>query len=180
MMLIVSLIIKALNDELWQKYLGDFIKHKCTSDNETTDSTYLNPVVDAYFDFNHNVKSKEYVSLLAWVHVCSELHKIDLTQTINQIQRLEPFLHDELNDALSEAAMCLLKKDPGGFIIQKSFNSLNNIFCNQSTSYDKEKDLKLWYLTYQDIVSCAFINYIFIIVCLNFIFVVIDTNDLSL
>ena len=153
MMQILSSIIKALNDELWQRYLGDFIKHKCTSDYETTDSTYLNPVVDAYFDFNHNVKSKDYVSLLAWVHVRSEVHKIDLTQTINQIQRLVPFLHGELNDTLSEAAMCLLKKDLGSFVIQKSFHSLNNIFCNQSTSDDKEKDLRQWYLTYQGIVS---------------------------
>ena len=170
--------MKVLRDEkLWQKYLVDFIKHKCMSDSqntvitqslpETTFKIILSPVIAAYFDFNHNVKSKDPMSLLAWVHVRSEVHKMDLTQTINQIERLEPFLRNQPQDTLSGAAESIVsptKKDLGSFVIQRSFDSLNNIVFQWSD--EKTEDLRQWYLVYRDIVSiiiCIYLN----IVCLS-------------
>ena len=162
---ILSPVIKALRDnELWQKYLADFIKHKCMSESQNTPITQslpeatfkiiLSPVIEAYFDFNHNIKSEDPMSLLAWVHVRSEVHKMDLTQTINQMQRLEPFLRNQPQDTLSGAAVSLLspiKKDVGSFVIQRSFDSLNNIVFQLSD--EKTEDLRQWYLAYRDIVS---------------------------
>ena len=162
---ILSPIIKALRDDnLWQKYLVDFIKHKCMSDSQTTaitqslpEATFkiiLSPVIEAYFDFNHHVKSEDPLSHLAWVHVRSEVHKMDLTQTINQMQRLEPFLRNQPQNTISGAAESLLsptKKDLGSFVIQRSFDSLNNIVFQWSD--EKTKDLRQWYLAYRDIVS---------------------------
>ena len=162
---ILSPVLKALRDDkLWQKYMVDFIKHKCMSDSQTTvitqslpEATFkiiLSPVIEAYFDFNRHVKSEDPMSLLAWVHVRSEVHKMDLTQTINQMQRLEPFLRNQPQDTLSGAAESLLsptKKDLGSFVIQRSFDSLNNIVFQWSD--EKTEDLRQWYLAYRDIVS---------------------------
>lgn len=155
MMLILLSITKALNDhELWQRYLRDFIKYKCMSDSQTTETTYLSPVIDVYFDFNHNVKSKDPISLLAWVHVHSEVSKMDLIQTVNQIQRLEPFLRDQPEDTLFGTATSLLsptKKNLGSFVIQRCFDSLDYIVS--SCCDEKTEDVKQWYLAYRDIVS---------------------------
>lgn len=162
MMLVLSHVVKALrDDELWQKYLGDFIKHKCMSDHSGSQTTAIQSqskeddwshVIDAYFDFNHNVNSQDPISLLAWVHVHSEIHKMDLIQTIKQMERLQLF---QENQTLSETSMSPGssgdKKDLGSFVIKRSFDSMNKIIFQQSG--DKAKDFKQWYLTYRDIVS---------------------------
>ena len=172
MMLVLSHVVKALrDDELWHKYLGDFIKHKCMSDHSGSQTTAIQSqykeddwshVIDAYFDFNHNVNSQDPISLLAWVHVHSEIHKMDLIQTIKQMERLQLFLQ---NQTLSETPMIPGssgdKKDLGSFVIKRSFDSMNKIIFQQSG--DKAKDFKQWYLTYRDIVSAILqLQYIYI------------------
>lgn len=153
--------MKALrDDELWGKYLRDFIKHKCMSDHSGSQTTTIQSqskeddwshVIDAYFDFNHNVNSQDPISLLAWVHVHSDIHKMDLIQTIKQMERLRLFLQ---NQALSETPISPAstdKKDLGSFVIKRSFDSMKKIIYQESE--DKAKDFKQWYLTYRDIVS---------------------------
>ena len=174
MILVLSHVVKALRDvELWQKYLADFIKYKCISDHSGSQTTVIQSqykeddwsrVIDAYFDFNHNVNPQDPISLLAWVHVHSEIHKMDLIQTIKQMERLQIFLQ---NQTLSETPMSPTKKDLGSFVIKRSFDSMNKIIFQQSG--DKVKDFKQWYLTYRDIVSALLQNtvYIYIIYCLQ-------------
>ena len=170
MIIVLSYVVKALRDvELWQKYLGDFIKYKCISDHSGSQTTAIQSqykeddwsrVIDAYFDFNHNVNPQDPISLLAWVHVHSEIHKMDLIQTIKQMERLQIFLQ---NQTLSETPMSPTstnKKDLGSFVIKRSFDSMNKIIFQQSG--DKVKDFKQWYLTYRDIVSAMLQNTVYI------------------
>ena len=112
---------------------------------DATLKTLLSPVVSAYFD----VKQQDKISLLATVHVRSEVHKMDLAQTINKLQALEPLIIKSPQETLSFSEQSLLKpdgKDLATFVISVSYQSLNRV-------HENEEELKQWYLTYRDIVS---------------------------
>ena len=114
---------------------------------DATLKTLLSPVVSAYFDVKQQDKN-EPILLLARVHVRSEVHKMDLAQTINKLQALEPIIKSP-QETLSFSEKSLLKpdgKDLGTFVINVSYQSLNMV-------HESEEGLKQWYLTCSDIVS---------------------------
>ena len=147
-----------LNDELWQRYKRDFIKHMCMSDSQITEASDIDPVIDAYFNFNQ-VKSEDPISLLAWIHVHSEINRMTIIQNIDQMLKLKPFLHNQPHDTIA------------GAVIQHSFESLKNII--NLWSDEKIDDLKQWCLTYQNIVSS-------ILSVALIAYVHIDSNSISL
>ena len=115
---------------------------------DATLKALLSPVVSAYFDVKQQDKN-DFISLLARVHVRSEVHKMNLAQTINKLQALEPLITKSPQETISFSEQSLLKpdgKDLGTFVINVSYQSLNRV-------HEIEKELKQWYLTYSDIVS---------------------------
>ena len=145
----LALIISSLsNPELWQKYLQDFIKMKYMTYGQDPNATYkaVSPVVYAYFDFQDEINP---ASLLAKIHVRSEVHKMDLAQTIDKLQRLQPLIVQ--NPQLPEQS--LMQSDLMTFAINVSYRSLTGIVSLWSD--ENTDELRSWYLTYKDIVSHA-------------------------
>lgn len=117
----------------------------------------LSPHISSmYFDFNQQLEQRDHISLLAWVHVHSEVHKTDLAQTMDIWQRL---IANQPQETLSVVAQSLANPADLGkgnletLTIKRSYESLCRIVRRE------EKDnLRLWYLAYRDIVSKYYID----------------------
>lgn len=152
----IANLVSYLNDEeLWAKYLQDFIKVKCvqTETIKMLPEEFLQnftPVISAYFGF-HQKKKHDHVLLLATVHVYSEIQKTDLAQTMNMHQRL--IQHQETSSIVAQSFASSIRSiaegNLGTIIVSETYDSL----CRIIKSHNNDDALKQWYLTYRDIVS---------------------------
>ena len=113
-------------------------------------------MIAAYFEFDQHVESHCPESLLSWVHVHSEVHKLDLASIIGRMQRLELLLNSESDDALASATHSLVsfrEEDLGEFLIERSYESLKCIIHDVRSRKKPSSYLKQWYIVYHGIVS---------------------------
>ena len=158
-MVLTALVQSVHNQELWHKYLTDFIKIKFLPDvvREDSDSEFFKEkMISAYFDFEHHIESHCPESLLSWVHVHSEVHKLDLASTIDRMQKLKPFVSSQPEDTLASATRSLVNiraEHLGEIVIQISYESLKCIIHDVKKGEKPVSDMRRWYIVYRDIVS---------------------------
>ena len=159
-MLAIAVSSLSCNAELWKKYFLDFVNIKCIKTGTLKSIPedclqILAAIISVYFGFNQQSdESDDRISLLAWVHVHSEVHKTDLAQTVDKFKRLiqhQP--HESQKLSFTQSASLAVKdfrseKDLGTLLIQQTYTSLSKIVNKGSIN-----DLKQWYLTYRDTVS---------------------------
>ena len=158
-MVLTALVQSVHNQELWHKYLTDFIKIKFLPDvvrNDSGSESFKEKMITAYFDFEHHIESHCPESLLSWVHVHSEVHKLDLASTIDRIQKLKPFVSSQPEDTLASATQNLVSiraEHLGEIVIEISYESLKCILRDVRKGEKPVSDMRSWYIVYRDIVS---------------------------
>lgn len=143
---IASVILSLQNGDLWQCYFYDFIKLKYAQSDVLT--ALPKETVEAFSNyFNFEQQKDDYISCLAWLHVCSEIRKTDLNQTIHKLKRLKTFIAHQPQETIATVTQTMITgyKNFEAFIIKRSYESLHE-------SVDDQIALIQWYKLYKDIV----------------------------
>lgn len=151
-MKILTVAIDTMEDEqLWKYYLDDFIKCTTYSDSASDPNQFRMSIILAYFDFdNHCLPNDPPMSKLAWMHIRSEVNKLDFAQAINRLVKLEPFTTQSALSVIEKTFTTKKWDDLSTFVIENTYNSLTSILNSWKEGDD---NLIHWYKAYKDIVS---------------------------